>query len=142
MKVFRPLQKIMFTDRTYRMYAPDPRSAKRIPFLELKTDLSPIRFLNTPPGGNLGLVPVFAREKWVNFIDHMAKAMEGGEFFYSRKEGEAIFKRLAERICLEESRAGGRVRSVAIGTRKVSYGEFRGDIVWEEPEILESFACP
>jgi hypothetical protein len=134
MTVFRPFQKAMLTDRIYRMYAPDPRTSKRIPFLELKTDRNPVRFYNPA-------LSVFAREKWTNFVDHLAKAMEGG-FLYSEEEGAAIFRRLAGRICQEESGPGDRVRTVKLRTRGVFYGEFRGDIVWDAPEILETYACP
>lgn len=139
--IFRPIQKIMMTDRMYRMYAPDPRVSKRLPFLELKTEQSPVRFLKTPPGRGFGLTPIFAREKWANFIDQMARALRDERFFISTEEGEAMFRRLSERICLSESREGDRVKSVILQDRHVSYGEFRGDIVWEEPEVLESYLC-
>jgi hypothetical protein len=132
---FRPVQKIMFTDRLYRMYAPDPRSAKRIPFLEIKTDLAPVRFLKSPSG-------FLSREKWANFLDELSKALQGERFFMSEDEGRAVFRRLAERVCREESAPGDAVRSVAFKARRVAYGEFRGDIVWDSPETLDSFECP
>lgn len=139
---FKPVQKVMSTDRIYRMYAPDPRTTKRFPFLELKTEKSPVRFLKTPPGRGFGPVSLFAKEKWANFIDQLARALRGQQFFISEEEGGAMFRRLAERICREESRPGDRVRSVTLQDRKVFYGEFRGDIVWDPPEVLESFPCP
>jgi len=142
MSVFGPIQKIMMTNRMYRMYAPDPRVSKRLPFIELKTEQSPVRFLKTPPGKGFGLAAVFAREKWANFIDQVARALRDEKFFISAEEGEAMFRRLAERICLSESREGDRVKSVTLQDRHVAYGEFRGDIVWEEPVVLESYSCP
>lgn len=141
MTVFGPIQKITLTDRQYRMYSPNPRPSKRIPFLELKTDLSPVRFLKTPPGRGLGLLPAFSREKWINFVDQLAKALGEGGFFFSEEEGEVIFRRLVERVCKEESTLGDRVKTVTLGSRRVAYGEFRGDIVWDPPRVVESLTC-
>jgi hypothetical protein len=134
-RAFRPVQKVMFTDRLYRMYAPDPRTVKRIPFLELETDRYPVRFFR-PPYGFLSL------EKWDNFMDSVAKAFEGDRFFLTNAEGRVVFHRLAERICREASVPEDRVLAVTLKSRRVEYGEFRGDIVWDEPITLESFECP
>jgi len=133
--IFRPFQRVMFTNRFYRMYAPDPRSRKRIPTLLFKTEMSPVRFFNPE-------LSVFPREKWTNFLDHLGKALDGEAFFFSPEEGEAIFRRLAVRLCRDESSPGDRVLSVTFQSRSVSYGEIQGDIAWDEPEVLESFACP
>jgi hypothetical protein len=132
--VLRPFQKVMFTNRYYRMYAPDPRSRKKIPAILLKTTAAPVRFFKP----NLS---IFSREKWANFLDHLGKALDGEAFFFSPEEGEAIFRRLAGRLCREESVPGDRVLSVTFQSRTVFYGEIQGDIVWEEPEVLESFTC-
>ncbi|HSA59061.1 MAG TPA: hypothetical protein VLJ37_05185 [bacterium] len=133
--VFRPFQRVMFTNRFFRMYAPDPRSRKRIPAILLKTEAAPVRFFK--PG-----LSIFPREKWSNFMDHLGKALDGETFFFSPEEGGAIFRRLAARLCREASVPGDRVLSVTFQSRSVSYGEIQGDIVWDEPEVLEGFACP
>jgi hypothetical protein len=135
MVVFRPVQKLMLTDRMYRMYAPDPRTVKWIPFLELKTDQTPVRFWKAPYG-------FLSREKWANFLDNLSKALRGEQFFLSEDEGRSAFQRLAQRICNEESTPTDRVRRVTLKSRRVEYGEFRGDIVWDAPEDLGSFSCP
>ncbi len=142
--LFRPLQSVMLTDRLYRMYAPDPRATKRIPFLELRTDLSPVRFLKNPPGtiGSLGLFPVLSHEKWQNFMDNLGKSLAREPFFFAPEAGAVMFQKLALRICKEESGLGDRVRTVTFKSRRVFYGEFRGDIVWDEPQVLESLTCP
>src|SRR5262249_50851425 len=141
--IFRSIQKIMLTDRLYRMYAPDPRSMKRIPFLELQTEQSRVRFLSEPPGegSRLGILPALSREKWANALDTLSKAVRDEPFFLTAEQGEAEFRKLAERICREESSAGDRVRSVSLKSRKVEYGEFQGDIVWDEPDTEDSFEC-
>lgn len=142
MAVFRPIQKIMATDRMYRMYAPDPRTSKSLPFLELKTEKSPVRFLKTPPGRGFAPGGPFAKEKWANFVDQIARGLRGETSFFSLERSETAFRGLAGRVCRDESRDGDRVRSVTLQSRSVSYGEFRGDIVWDAPVVLESFPCP
>lgn len=134
-KILGPVQKVMFTNRYYRMYAPDPRSRKRIPAILLKTEAAPVRFFSPD-------LSVFPREKWNNFLDHLGKALDGETFFFSPEEGGAIFRRLAGRICRDASIPGDRVLSVTFQSRSVSYGEIQGDIVWDEPEVLEGFTCP
>jgi hypothetical protein len=131
---FRPLQKAMFTNRFYRMYAPDPRPRKRIPAILLRTTAAPVRFYRPE-------LSLFPREKWNNFLDVLGKALDGETFFYSPEEGGAIFRRLAERLCREASAPGGKVLSVTFQSRGVFYGEIQGDIVWDEPEVLESHTC-
>ncbi|HEX5037273.1 MAG TPA: hypothetical protein VFX30_08960 [bacterium] len=142
--VFRPVQKIMHTDRLYRMYAPDPRAVKRMPFLELRTERSPVRFLKSLPGSGdrWGLLGVFSKEKWANFLDSLSKAVRGERFFLTQDEGERAFRKLAEKICRLESSEGDAVLSVALKSRRVEYGEFKGDIVWGQPETGDSFPCP
>jgi hypothetical protein len=142
--IFRPVQKLMLTDRLYRMYAPDPRSVKRIPFFELRTESTPARFLKSPPGfgGRLGLLPFLSREKWANFLDSLNKAVRGERFFLTQDQGERAFRKLAADACRLESASGDRVLAVSLKSRKVAYGEFQGDIVWEAPETSGVLPCP
>lgn len=134
----------MHTDRLYRMYAPDPRAVKRIPFLEIRTESAPLRFLKSPPGfhDHWGLLPFLSKEKWANFLDSLSKAVRGERFFLTQDQGERAFRKLAEEACRSEASDGGRVLSVALKSRRVEYGEFQGDIVWDAPETGDSFSCP
>jgi len=134
MKVFRPIQRVTFTDRQYRMYAPDPRAHKKIPFLLLRTDRSPARFFKRH-------FSIFSAEKWTGFLDHLAKSLLGEWTDYPPEEGRAVFEKLAQRICRDESTEDDRVRSVSLQYRTVHFEEFREDIVWDSPETLETYGC-
>jgi len=134
MKVFRPIQRVMFTNRQYQMYAPDARSDKNIPFLTLATDLTAMRFYKKS-------YSFLAAEKWDDFLDHLTRSLLGEWDNYPPEEGKAAFIRLADRICRDESVAGDEVRAVSLQYRPVHYGDFRDDIVWDPPEALETYRC-
>lgn len=138
--VLGPIQKITFTNRQYRMHAPDPTSSRNIPILLLKTTLTPVRFLKNPPG--LEKLNFLSREKWGNFIQNLVLAQTDERAIFSPVEGWEFFGRLAARICRDESGLGDRALLVSLQARPVRFGVFQSDIVWESPEPLEDFECP
>lgn len=135
MAAFRPVQNVTLTDRQYRMYAPGPRSRKRLAFIVLKTSLSPVKLWKGPDG-------FLAGERWSNFVYHLSKSLRNEWGDYPPEAGREVFRRFAADLCGRESDGLERVRTVSLQTRLIDFSDFRGDIVWHPPEELEGFTCP
>jgi hypothetical protein len=138
--VTQPVARIIYTNRRYRMYAPDPRAHKNVPFLVI-TDIhqhSEHYNFDDPTALMPSLSP-WGREKWSAFIYHIVKSLLGEWPIYPPPAGRAHFERLAARLCQRESvppRA-----SIQLATRPVSLGAFQEAPQWGPIQILARYDC-
>lgn len=104
--IFSPFQPVMFTNRQYRMYAPNPRPRKLVPQLALvgrdntvSVDLRRSHLL-------MPRMNWIAAEKWSNFMVYLARDLTDHDVSrHRRAAAEASFHRLAAEICKRDDLA-------------------------------------
>lgn len=134
-KVLHPLQQLMFTNRQYRMYAPETRAQKDVPELFVVTPQGE-EPLDRPPGAE-GMMTFLSKEKWRNFIDHLQRSLLDEWPNYPPVEGRTVFQKLSRRVC--EARLDA--ARVVLRRRPVDFGVFQEAAQWGEPEDVAVFDC-
>jgi len=141
MTVYAPLQRIFYTNRRYRMYAPDPRARKLRPdFLTVwKPDRTVIYNFQDASLIGLHLNPL-SRERWGNFTYHLTKSYLGEWSIYPPRQGQAVFARLGTLWCAHNQ--ADRPRRLELRVEAVSFDDFLQPLQWSVAESLASYACP
>lgn len=135
MKLLRPVYRVMFTNRAYRMYAPETRTRKNVPglFVVTNEEEEPV---DRPPGAE-GAMTFLSKEKWRNFVDHLQRSLMDEWPNYAPEEGSKVFKGLSRRIC----EARPEVVRIVLRRQPVDFGVFQAPAQWDEPEVVASYDC-
>lgn len=140
MSFFRPIQRVMYTNRQYRMYAPEPRSRKLIPYLVLTNTDGHSTSYGFRDSQVLGKdLNWFAAEKWSQFIYHLSKSLLHEWPIYPAQEGKSNFTRMAQYLCEMERPIP--IHTITFGYRPVIFETYRTRPQWQSFQQFGHFDC-